>query len=431
MGVSSGDPSRIGELLDPFQQITAKLPGTFGMVQQFSIFSSDRGGGRNVDVEITGPELEQLIALGGEVLGGVMGMMPTAQAMPIPSLDLGNPEVQVRTHRRRAAELGITNRSLGFAVSALVDGVKASDYQFEGKEIDIVIEAEIAGAQHTHMIEQLPIATPDGRLVTLGSVADISVVNGPTTINHRERQRTITIQVNPPESIALEEAMELIDGQILAPMREQGRLGGLYQAALTGSASKLRETRQALAGNFILALIITYLLMAALFESFLYPFVIMFSVPLAALGGFLGLAIVQWTFGQRLDVLTMLGFPVAEPHAGRGDGPEARHPRVGARARPADLHERHDVGLRDDAADPVPRGRLRALPRPRKRRGRRPDRLDDLHALPGPGAVQPRPRCPCRAGRAAEGDGAHPARGRGEVGPRAGSALESIINFHF
>jgi HAE1 family hydrophobic/amphiphilic exporter-1 len=102
--------------------------------------------------------------------------------------------------------------------------------------------------------------------------------------------------------------MELVEAEILEPMRREGRLGGLYQAHLSGTADKLTQTAGTLKWNFLLALVITYLLMAALFESFLYPFVIMFSVPLAALGGFLGLAVTNLFVRQPLDVLTMLGF---------------------------------------------------------------------------------------------------------------------------
>ncbi len=80
---------------------------------------------------------------------------------------------------------------------------------------------------------------------------------------------------------------------------------------LSGTADDLTQTRDALLGNFLLALAITYLLMAALFQSWLYPLVIMFSVPLAALGGFLGLWLVNLLISeQKLDVLTMLGFVI-------------------------------------------------------------------------------------------------------------------------
>jgi HAE1 family hydrophobic/amphiphilic exporter-1 len=162
--------------------------------------------------------------------------------------------------------------------------------------------------RRTHLLEQLPIATPQGELVTLGSVADVVQRNGPVQINHRERMRAVTLRITPEEDRPLEEAMDLVENDILAPMREEGRLGGLYQAHLSGTADKLTQTANTLKWNFLLALVITYLLMAALFESFLYPFVIMFSVPLAALGGFLGLAITNLFVRQPLDVLTMLGF---------------------------------------------------------------------------------------------------------------------------
>ena len=91
-------------------------------------------------------------------------------------------------------------------------------------------------------------------------------------------------------------------------MRADGKLGGLYQVNLSGTADKLSQTANTLKWNLVLAIVITYLLMAALFERFLHPFVIMFSVPLAAFGGMLGLFTVNLFTLQPLDVLTMLGF---------------------------------------------------------------------------------------------------------------------------
>ncbi|MFH1573568.1 MAG: efflux RND transporter permease subunit, partial [Acidobacteriota bacterium] len=311
MGASARDPERIRELIPEYQRVNYSIPGAFGFVDQVGIFQRDIGSGRSIDVLITGPELEQLIALGGEIFGRVMQLMPDAQARPIPSLDLGSPEVQVVTNRLKAAELNMSNRDLGFTVSALVDGAKASEYQYEGRAIDLDVMAQESFAHRTHLLEQMPIATPGGRLVTLGTVADIVETSGPVQINRRERQRVITIQVTPPAQMPLQEAMERIENEIADPMRAQGRLGGLYNVSLSGTADKLTQTFQSFKWNFLLAVVITYLLMAALFESFLYPFVIMFSVPLAALGGFLGLAAVnRFLAYQPLDVLTMLGFVI-------------------------------------------------------------------------------------------------------------------------
>jgi HAE1 family hydrophobic/amphiphilic exporter-1 len=203
----------------------------------------------------------------------------------------------------------LSNRELGFAVAAVVDGAKASEFRSEGKEVDLRIRANIGLEQRTHLFDAIPLATADGRLVTLGAVARIEETSGPVQILHRERQRAITIQVTPPVDVPLGAAMQSVQDEIIAPMYAEGLVMPLEHVTLSGSADKLTETFGALRFNLLLAIVLTYLLMAALFESFLYPLVIMFSVPLAGAGGVAGLALVnRFIEPQPLDVLTMLGF---------------------------------------------------------------------------------------------------------------------------
>ncbi len=307
VGMSANEPLRVRELLPKCFETNNKIPGAFAFTTQMNIFQSVANRGRSIDIEITGPELENLIRLGLITMGKVYQHLPGSQARPIPTLDLGNPELQVFTDRRRASELGISNRDLGFALSALVDGIKVSEYLHEGRRIDLKIMGSSGYAHSTHQLEQMPIATPAGELVALGSVADVLLTNGPVQINRIDRSRAVIIRVAPPETIPLQSAMEIIEAQILAPMREEGLTGDLYRTRLSGTADKLTQTGNALKWNLLLAVVITYLLLAALFESFLYPFVILFSVPLAALGGFLGLKVAGI---HSLDVLTMLGFVI-------------------------------------------------------------------------------------------------------------------------
>jgi HAE1 family hydrophobic/amphiphilic exporter-1 len=301
------EPLRVRELIPEFQAVGAQLPGTLAFVQQTSLFG--RGfAGRAINIDLTGPDLNHLLDLGKKIFARVPEVIPGAQAFATPSLDLDNPEIRIRPHRRRAAELGISSRDLGLVVSALVDGVKASDYQHEGREIDLKVIAESSGNQSTHLLEQFPIATPDGRLTTLGSLASFELVNGPTSVRRLKRQRVVTIQVSPPITIPLQAVMESIENDLLDPLRDTGELGGLYRSRLSGSADKLTQTGAALKWNFALAVILTYLLLAALFENFLYPLVILFGVPLATFGGVLGLTVLNLFTYQSLDVLTMLGF---------------------------------------------------------------------------------------------------------------------------
>lgn len=104
--------------------------------------------------------------------------------------------------------------------------------------------------------------------------------------------------------------MEIIQQGVITPLKKGGKLKGV-DIFLGGVADKLTQAREALQGNFLLAAIIIYLLMSALFENFLYPFIIMFSVPLAAAGGFIGLRLVNLLIAlQPLDIVTMLGFVI-------------------------------------------------------------------------------------------------------------------------
>ncbi len=308
MGVRTADPLRSGELIPLIQGIAASVPGTFAVVKQSSIFESGLSAGRTIDVEISGPDLPELVALGGEVFGRIRGLIPTAQVFPKPSLDLANPEVHVEPDWDKLADVGMDATELGFAVDALVDGAYAADYYIGGDKIDLSIVGAERLASRTQDLEQLPLATRSGVLIPLGSVAKVNLSSGPEQINHRERQRTITIQVSPPPDIALEDAMETIDSQVLAPMRGEHR--GRARFVLSGTADKLRSTWKALRFNVFLALMITYLLMAALFESWLNPFVIILSVPLGAAGGIAALALLNLFVPQPLDVLTMLGFVI-------------------------------------------------------------------------------------------------------------------------
>jgi HAE1 family hydrophobic/amphiphilic exporter-1 len=314
MGLRAHDPLRAKELEPLVFMVGSGLPGALAVAKQSSIFEQGLSAGRTVDVEITGPDVAKLVGLGGQVLGQVGPLLSTpeipAQAIPQPSLDLSSPEVHIEPKLVQAADMRINTTDLGFAANALIDGAYVSDYYLAGKKIDLTVMGEDRYASTTQDIEALPIATPMGQLVPLSAVADVRLSSGPEQINHRERERAITIQVTPPATVPLEDAMSKIQSEIVQPIIAAGQLNGGYHVDLAGTADKLREAWRALRFNVLLACIITYLLMAALFESWLYPFVIILTVPLGAVGGVLGLWVLNLFTLQTLDVLTMLGFVI-------------------------------------------------------------------------------------------------------------------------
>ncbi|MBW2643243.1 MAG: efflux RND transporter permease subunit [Deltaproteobacteria bacterium] len=311
MGVISKVQQRTRELLPYVYSILSKIPGMIAIVQQPSLFSRNIGEGRSIEIEIKGPDLVQLINLGKQIYGLTAQALPGAQIRPIPSLDLGNPEMRVIPNRDRLTRLGMTTADLGLIVDTIVDEAKASTYRLHGDEIDLVVKSKQGKLERTQDLAQFPVVAPSGEKVTLNSLAEVKIEEGPIQINHIDSQRAITIQVIPAREMALESAMTIVEQKVVASIKAGDGLSKLYSITLGGTADDLTRTRKILMWNFILAIVISYLLMSALFENFFYPLIIMFSVPLAAAGGFVGLSLVN-TFKtyQPLDIITMLGFVI-------------------------------------------------------------------------------------------------------------------------
>ncbi len=314
MGARAADPLRAGELVPIINNAARKVPGVFAFATQASLFESAISGGRSIDIEITGPDLETLVNETQFAMGMLMKEFPLAdgnQLQPTPNPSLSSPELHVTPLREKAAEQGVSASGLGYAVNALVDGAYAGDYWHEGEKIDLVIYGSDEYSRHTHDVASLPIATPQGNVVPISAVADVALTRGPEAIHHSERVRTYTLQLKPSPAIPLETALQTVNEKIRGPMLERPAFrSGMYHIRLAGTADKLEETRLALQWNLALAMIITYLLMSALFESFFYPLIIMTSVCLAMVGGFGGLALLNAFTPQALDMLTMLGFVI-------------------------------------------------------------------------------------------------------------------------
>jgi len=307
-GISTHE-TRAAELIPLFSRIMNTIPGFFGVSLQAGIFETGLGQGRTVEVNISGENIEQIAGSALMLYGATMQAIPGSQVRPVPSFETSYPEIRVIGNKEKLAANGLTEKDLGVYIDTLMDGRKVDDYRPEGvKQIDLVVKGNDEIYDTPERILQATIVNSYGNLIHVGDVAQLEYSQGMPQINHLERKRTITLQVTPPKDIPIQTAMETIENGLIKPLQEQGKLPGL-EITIGGNADKLQETGEALQWNLLLALLITYLLMAALFENFLYPFIILFSVPLAAAGGFVGLVAVNaFVAPQAFDVLAMLGF---------------------------------------------------------------------------------------------------------------------------
>ncbi len=312
MAATHVDPERAGELKALIEGPARAEPGVFAFMFQPSLFGRSIGSGRAIDIEISGPDLATIYGVGREVFFAAREVLPPRDGnsvRPRPALTLGEPEVRITPDRVRLSDNGLSARELGLSVDAFNDGIRVAEVTVEGKRIDLTLKGPDLERESTQAIRSLPVVTSDGRIVPVGNLADVRETTGPTEIQRIERFRAMVVSVSPHDGIPLEAAAELLEEKVLGPIRERGLPDGV-QFRLGGSADKLKETWEHMQLDLLLALVIVFLVMAVLFESFLYPWIVMLTVPVAAAGGLGGLALLNTYVTQSLDMLTMLGFVI-------------------------------------------------------------------------------------------------------------------------
>ena len=330
MGASSRDPMRVKPLVRLLTVAGQKIPGVYPVFFQTQIFSF--GGGNTAEVQIRGDDLDQVVQAATAMY--LQCNAEFGQPQPSPTnFNLGRPEAQFQIDRERAADLGLDVTDVGLVVESAVDGAYIGDYRLAGGEtIDIALYIANQVDEPTQRIGSIPVYTAAGDIVPLSAAATLTDTSALEQINHVERQRAVTLTLNPPEAVALEKVIERVR-EIERELRNAGRIRNDILISLTGNADKLVNARNTMIGEwqgwtlqsfvnlagsrFFLSVIIVYLLIAALYESWLYPLVIMFAVPLAVFGGFFGLSVAYWGTllttdqpVQQLDVLTFLGFVI-------------------------------------------------------------------------------------------------------------------------
>jgi HAE1 family hydrophobic/amphiphilic exporter-1 len=308
-GGLSRHETRARELIPLFMRVMNSLPGIMGFSLQMGIFQEGLGRGRNVDVIIAGEQIDQIIGATWMLHGAITEKMAGANVRPDPSPENSYPEANFIPDRSKLLANGLNEYHLGLAVDVIMDGRKIGEFKPEqAKKIDLVLRSDQADIKVPEDVARSVIANPYGQLIRIGDVATIEYDQGLTQIYHLERKRSIKLIVTPALEMPLQTALEVIQNEVLEPLRQAGKLDGL-EVTTGGNADKLLEARGAIGWNLILAAAIIYLLMSALFENFLYPLIIMFSVPLAAAGGFIGLRLVDLLVDQQqFDIVTMLGF---------------------------------------------------------------------------------------------------------------------------
>jgi multidrug efflux pump len=254
------------------------------------------GGGQPVQFVLGGPNYEELARWRDVILERA------AENPGLTRLDSDlketQPQVLVRIDKDRAASLGVSVRDIGQTLQTLMSERQVTTYVLDGEEYDVVLQAQSdQRASYADLRDVFVRSERTGALVPLSNLTRLEDSAGPGTLNRYNRLRAVTISANLAPGYPLGEALDYLE----RIARET--LPATAQIDYQGESLEYKEASSSLYFTFAIALLVVFMVLAAQFESFVHPLVIMMTVPLAVAGGLIGLAIA----GKTLNIYSQIG----------------------------------------------------------------------------------------------------------------------------
>jgi len=308
MGMGGGGDSSISMLLIPLSErdrSTAQvaeeirrrvkeIPGAEISVSEASS-TAMIGSGNPINISIKGPELDELERISEDIKDLVESVNGTREVTT--SLSDSMPEIQVLVNKEFAATYGLTAAQVATSVRNNAAGNIVTRLKQGGEEIDVVIRSVGGVTESMGSFQYMEISTPTGTNIPLSQIADVTVEKGPTAINRENQERVVSV------------SSQIVDRDLNSIVTDvEARLQGYtmpdgYSYSIGGENEEMIDAFQQLGLALALAIVLIYMVMAAQFESLIYPFIIMFTIPLAFSGGALGLFLT----GRSLGVTALIG----------------------------------------------------------------------------------------------------------------------------
>lgn len=257
-----------------------------------------RGDSRPVQVGLRGSDLDKLNAYALQLVERIR-TIPGSSDVDISSADY-EPQIVINLDKRRAADAGVNNNMVGDVVQTAFLG-QTTKNKFTIADSDYNIRVVLADQYRLNVndVANLRVSNASGQFVRLGDIADVHISSGPIQIDREARQRQVIVYANTV-GISPGDLIDKIDNELVPELNMP--IG--YRHAFIGQADSMKRSFAEISAALILAIIIIYMVLAAQFESFLYPIIIMVSLPFSVTGAILGLLLT----GQTLNMISTIGF---------------------------------------------------------------------------------------------------------------------------
>ncbi|MFN9185540.1 MAG: efflux RND transporter permease subunit [Betaproteobacteria bacterium] len=227
---------------------------------------------------------------------GEMAKYPGVQNLQT-DLRLNTPELRVEVNRDKLADVGVSVQNVGLTLQTMLGGRQVTRFKNEGEQYDVMVQVAPRDRSTPNDISDIYVRARDGSMVQLSNVVDVKEGVAPQSLNHFQRLRAVTISGQVAPGYTLGQALQTMD-ETARRVLPQGTL-----TDLNGQSREFRDARGSIYLVFVLALVFIYLVLAAQFESFADPFVIMLSVPLSMTGALLAL----WWAGGTMNIYSQIG----------------------------------------------------------------------------------------------------------------------------
>ena len=303
LGARAQKPQKdeIDKVMKVVEATITGFPDSFAIVQKASLFSGV-GGSTAVDINIQGNDIDSLLHAARVGFFKIPSVFSGARANPKPGLQLAEPELQMTPKESRLIEVGWGRGTMAALTRFLGQGLFVGEYFNGDEKLDVV--ARVEPWKTPEELAAIPLYTPNGGILPVSELVEIKRTAGPNLIRRLDRRRTVTLQLRPPPGIPLEVVIDKINQEIIPAIEQELPDGG--EVRLSGSADNLKTAIQGFSSSFVMAVIILYLLISALFRSFIDGILVILVLPLATVGGVLMLQVLNLS----ADLLTMLGFIV-------------------------------------------------------------------------------------------------------------------------
>ena len=303
MGARTKRDEDTDKLVPLINKVVQGFPGTIAFAKRTSLFGKF-GAGRTIDVNIQARDVESLLLAAQTGFGLISSKMEGSKVRPFPGLELAEPELQLIPDERRLAEVGWNRNVMSGVVRAVGDGLYVGDYFDGDQRLDIILRSQEWSLPEE--LQSIPLATPKAGVIPMSELVSVVQTAGPDELRRINRRRTITLQVTPPDNMALEEAIDFMKQEVEPALTNMLPEDG--EISYSGTADKLGVAIRSMGSSFLLAIIILYLLMSALFRSFKDSLLVILAIPLATVGGVIALRLINLFAFQPMDLLTMIGF---------------------------------------------------------------------------------------------------------------------------